>query len=72
MKKIIISSLIAAAVIGIGQVSAETGSNASYNSADKVYVQDTTPRRKKDSSWNKKKYPDTTHMPKRDSAKGRH
>ncbi|MEO5684870.1 MAG: hypothetical protein ABIQ88_19665 [Chitinophagaceae bacterium] len=69
MKKIIITSVIA--IMGVGFLEASNAGPVNLQGQPVISktALDTIPNKRKDTSWNKKKYPDTTHMPKRDTTK---
>ena len=69
MKKIIVTSIIALSGIVFLEVS---NAGVVYSGNQPVVTKmptDTIPGQRRDSTWNRKKYPDTTHMPKRDSVR---
>ena len=69
MKKIIVTAIIALAGIGFFEASNAGPFYLGDQPGINKNVRDTVPGQRRDTSWNKKKYPDTTHMPKRDSAR---
>ena len=69
MKKILIAAIVASAGLMFFETSNAVPMYAGGQPLICKTAIDTVPAKRKDTSWNRKKYPDTTQMPKRDTAR---